>query len=597
MWILFNLFLAFLPPSWATREVPLSEIRQLYSHIPGAYLISRESHDLEDPRFIELNDTFYPKGISSSNHDYTQGLFETDVLAYNSAQDAPDFLGAKETFYSRLKFFPELQKHERPYPYLNGWLSLNHSPLKVLSLPLNAYVSQFGTPPEASVPSDYFSTDFQTEMDQTTGTGLTFENELHLLQNGSAIKEKIRLVQEAKSYVLAAVMAVSCDPSSMPLIEAMIQKARSGIPVYLMIERFYGATLFKGCARRMKREGVRVLEVNDKWKKQSLYSFFHAKFWVTDHQEAIIGGQNVASFENLSTGYNQFNRDTDIRVQGPAATDLALEFFRIWSEHQIPDETLIHIHEEARNKVEIQKRGHLRGRENYAEVLNSQTSRMNGVCRVLVQSPYNRNLSIAKVLETHIAHARHSIFLTTPEVKFSLDHEKTTPLDSFYETLKERARSGVPVEFLSNGLDGGNGELTAALRMGLEHALTYGLRLKALFYQHILSFEPRNNARDHRNYLVDLHRTPNLRTWTHFNYIHAKQAYLDRIVTVVSSLNLDLPSVERNTEAGIVCMDERLSKEMEPQLALDLGNSVPVTSANEFHPPTRLTREQPGERN
>ena len=582
MWFFLCLFGAFLPAFGAAREVPLSEIRELYARVPGFYLVSRASRDLGDPLFLELNQTYYPKGIPDSNQEYTQDLFETDVRAYTESLNAQDFLRAKETYYSRLQFFPELQKHERPYPYLNGWLSLNHPPLKTLSLPLKSYVAQFGEQTKSSLESPYFLPEFQNELDHDTGTTLSFGNQLHLLQNGSALIEKIRLVQDAKTFVLAAVMAVSCDPSSMPLIEAMIQKAKTGIPVYLMIERFYGATLFKSCAHRLRDGGVRVLEINDKWRKQSRYSFFHTKFWVRDGLEAIVGGQNIASFENLSNGYNQFNRDTDLLVTGPAATDFTLEYFRLWAEHRAPDETLILIHEESQHRNEIQKIEHLRGSEHYAEILTSPKTRMNGVCRVLVQSPYHRNLSIAKALEKHIASARHSIFLTTPEVKFSLGQESASPLDSLYETLKQRARSGVPVEFLSNGLDGGNGELTAALRMGLEHALRYHSRIKALFYRHILNVEPRNNARDHRQYLVDLHRTPNLRTWTHFNYIHAKQAYLDRIVTAISSLNLDIPSVERNTEAGIFCMDEKLSSEMEPQLALDLGNSVPVTSSNEF---------------
>ena len=301
-----------------------------------------------------------------------------------------------------------------------------------------------------------------------------------------------------------------------------------------------------------------------------------------DGKEAIVGGQNIVSYENLSTGYNQLNRDTDIKVVGTAATDFTLEYIRLWSEHRTPDETLIKLKQFSLQQKQIEELEKSRGTSNYPDILKNPETQMKGVCRVLVQSPYNRNLSIASVLKKHTAQARHSIFLTTPEVKFNLGNETSSKLDSLYETLKEKARKGVPVEFLSNGLDGGNGELTAALRMGLEHALEYGLRLKALFYRKILSFEPRNNARGNRQYLVNLRQTPNLRAWTHFNYIHAKQAYFDRIVTAVSSLNLDVPSVERNTEAGIVCMDKHLSSEMEPQLALDFGNSVPVTSANEF---------------
>ena len=33
-----------------------------------------------------------------------------------------------------------------------------------------------------------------------------------------------------------------------------------------------------------------MLEVNDKWKRDSRLSFFHAKFWVGDGREAVLGG-------------------------------------------------------------------------------------------------------------------------------------------------------------------------------------------------------------------------------------------------------------------------------------------------------------------
>ena len=40
---------------------------------------------------------------------------------------------------------------------------------------------------------------------------------------------------------------------------------------------------------------------------------------------------------------------------------------------------------------------------------------------------------------------------------------------------------------------------------------------------------------------------------------------------------------DANYEAGAICMDEKLSREMEDQLTLDLVNSVPVLSKNEDH--------------
>jgi phosphatidylserine/phosphatidylglycerophosphate/cardiolipin synthase-like enzyme len=319
--------------------------------------------------------------------------------------------------------------------------------------------------------------------------------------------------------------------------------------------------------------------VNEKWKRSTFLTFFHAKFWIKDGEEVIVGGQNIIKFENNSTGYNNLNRDTDLLIKGPATTDFLEAYLNLWEQHRDQrNGTLQTMNDELAETKKNERIARLRGAEHYNEVFSHPESRMNGVCRSLVQKAYHRNLSIASVLEHHIAHARHSIVMTSPEIKFQPGDR--TRRDRFFSTLKDSAKKGVQIEFVSNGVDGGNGEYTAALRGELEWAVESGHRFATRIWNHILNREPSNNARDHRHYLNDL-RHHGVRTWTHFNYIHAKQAYFDRIATSISSLNLDTPSIERNDEAGAICMDQSLSQAMETQLTLDLVNSVPVMSRNE----------------
>jgi phosphatidylserine/phosphatidylglycerophosphate/cardiolipin synthase-like enzyme len=104
-----------------------------------------------------------------------------------------------------------------------------------------------------------------------------------------------------------------------------------------------------------------------------------------------------------------------------------------------------------------------------------------------------------------------------------------------------------------------------------------GKRFKRNFWNWVLRWEPRKIAEKRRGILLELQENLGLRAWTHFNYMHAKQIYIDRTVTSISSLNLDRASLERNHEAGAICMDDGLSEKMETQLVLDLVNSVPFT--------------------
>jgi len=593
---LFILFAGFFPETALSEEITFQELKAYYDQVPGRYIREKGvgSHSPDLKFWITQNQTIIPEGAEEFDHEYSQSLFETDVDAYTHAFEAPDFLEAKSRFYSSLPFNPRLQAHSRPYGFLNGWLSLNHPPIRSLDLPLEHYTPLFSGPSNRTTESTYFDPKFQSAIDEETGTELSFGNTLTPLFNGDSIKEKTLLVKSATRYVLGAVMAIACDESSQEFIDALIDKAKSGIPVKIMMEGFYGRTLFRPCANRLRRNGVDVVMVNEKWKRRTFLSFFHIKFWIRDGEEAIIGGQNIVKYQNLSTGFNQLNRDTDLKIKGPAVTDLLSSFLDLWDYHaKRRNGSLNSLRAEAQASQLKETQSHLRGRSVYEEKLQNPETRMKGACRMLVQNAYLKNLSIAAVLEKHVKAARQSVILTSPEVHYTPGDEPLTDRDRFYWQLKQKAKEGVQVEFISNGVDGGNGELTAALRTSLERAIRNGNRLGYHLWHWILSFEPRNNAKRHREYLLDLATTKNLRAWTHFNYIHAKQAYFDRIVTSISSVNLDTASMARNEEAGALCMDESLSAEMEKRLTLDLVNSVPVMSSNELSPETiALSQEE-----
>ena len=144
--------------------------------------------------------------------------------------------------------------------------------------------------------------------------------------------------------------------------------------------------------------------------------------------------------------------------------------------------------------------------------------------------------------------------------------------------MRASANRGVNTELILNGVEGGDGEFTEAFRKMMVNAFESGRNFSYHFWKTLLGRSPEKVAQEQRKYLREFQTTPGMRAWTHFNYMHAKQAYFDRIVTSISSVNLDTASLERNYEAGALCMDENLSQQMEVQLTLDLVNSVPVTT-------------------
>ena len=560
----------------------MPELVEYYSKVPGKYIIpnseaigrARTTHFFEDGE-----NNFTPIGENEFDLKFSQDLFKLEVNRFTQYMGGIDFLDAKSRFYSKLIFNERTQKNERTYSYLNGWLTLNHPPIKKLELALDHYTELFSPKNPRPKESAYFSEKFQTDLDEQTGTELTFGNRLHALFNDQSIKEKVRIVKAADHYVFGSVMATICDASSEELVQALIDKAQEGIPVSVMMERFYMSGFFRRCANRLRRGGVDLLLINEKWKPHSLLTFLHAKFWISDNEVAIIGGQNIAKFNNESTGFNQMDRDTDLLVQGPGVTDLTSEFIEFWKSHaRKNNHSLASFEAELKQAKEVQRIAHTRGTAFYEEQLSNPLTRMKGVCRMMLQSSHDRNYSYGDVLKSYAANSKESMIFTGPELEYSPRHS----IPFFDEVRTAATQRGVKVELVGNGVDGGSGEITTEMRLQMEEASEDRRKLRYDFFHKLLNIEPQHVARGHRKNLRELSITPGIRTWTYFNYIHAKQAYFDRIVTSISSFNFDTASFDRNIEAGAICMDENLSAEMEPQLTLDLVNSVPVISASEI---------------
>ena len=568
--------------SASAQNYQLSNLVDYYSQLPGQYI--KPNNDqidkfLGSDFYLNQGNIYTPAGEKMYEFEFTQDLFYLDVNQFIQTMNATDFLDAKVKFYSKLFFNYKTQLNEAPYHYLSGWLSLNHPPIKKIVLPLGNYTKMFSETSFRSDVSTYFSPAFQNKLDQETGTELTFGNKLTTLFNGNSIKEKTRLVNDAKHYVFGAVMAMVCDPSSEEFVQALINKAQSGIPVTIIMEHFYMGIIFKNCTNRLRNGGVDIVLVDDKLKLRSLFTFFHAKFWVRDGEEVIVGGQNIVEYENNSTGFNQLNRDTDLLIQGPATTDFVSEYLSIWEEHaRKRNQSLESYKLEVQKAKEAQRIAHTRGADFYEERLGNQSTRMLGVCRTLVQGPYNRNLSIAQVLRHHIEESQHSIILTSPSLEFDLHKKRFNERNQLISALRASANRGVNTELILNGVEGGDGEFTEAFRKMMVNAFESGRNFSYHFWKTLLGRSPEKVAQEQRKYLREFQTTPGMRAWTHFNYMHAKQAYFDRIVTSISSVNLDTASLERNYEAGALCMDENLSQQMEVQLTLDLVNSVPVTT-------------------
>jgi phosphatidylserine/phosphatidylglycerophosphate/cardiolipin synthase-like enzyme len=517
--------------------------------------------------------------LPEDNPDLIHSLFETDVEMMIRHAGTEDFVSAKKKYYGSQTYNRLTQRYSRSYVYPSDWMSLNHNPIRKLDLPMGVYGQQF-VPLEEKViaHSPLITTEFNQKLDTITGTELTAGNKMRLLNNGEfSYREKVRMVKEAKKFFHSVVMVQYCDESNSEIVDAMIEKARSGVDVRLMVEAVWTKAVLNKCLKKLRAGGVKVTLGGGFFNPKTMFTVHHTKFWIRDGEEAIIGGQNMHDFENNSNGFNNHTRDKDVHVTGPAVTDMLREYIRIWNHERGTDPTMDQ-YKSVVAKLETQERARgLRGKELYDQWLNQEVSSIPGVCRVLIQGTKTTStpMIITNAYIEMIKNTKYSMIINTPTLRYNENKANRQYNSKIVKGMLDAAKNGVKLDMISNGPDGGWGEAGYQLR-----ALAKKLRRKgkpgiAKIFEGMDSLMANVIGRIQRNDLAELIKVPNVDSWMYFNHLHSKQMMFDHIVTSTGSFNLDVHSY-KNHESTMICIDKDLADQSLKGFVSDIVNSVPV---------------------
>lgn len=521
-------------------------------------------------------------------------LFVLDPLAYNAAAGAPDFVTAKQRIYGVKGFDKKKLTYDYNMVHLEDWRSLNHPPVTEINDDLVVWDKDLSPIDYSEQESVFYAPEFQKNLDGISNTELTFGNKLELLENGLSFNRKIEEVKKAKSSILMAVMSFFCDESSRILENALLDKVKEGVDVKLMVEKIWTKAAMMKCMNRMIKGGIDVVFADDLLKKGEEQSLFHDKFMVIDQDKVIMGGANIMASDNISTGTNHMNRDNDVYIQGPLASDAIISFADLWrrfknKKNEKNLEKYAHVKEiefyekQAIEKKKVDVDNKQRGQNLYAEKLANPLTRSQGVCRFLNQSPSTDRNKLTKVFIEYIKNAKSRMSMTNGNAfYFDLpEHkDKERARDTFnkqlYRTIFSSVDRGVKLDIIGNGIDGGYGEASNMFkRMYLKNRFRVNPIPKTIASV-LADFMDKTAAKNNQPYLEALAKKPNIRAWTHFQYMHSKKMQIDRIVTMVSSYNLDEWSADKSHESSVICMDDKLNKEMEKSFLRDVINSQPA---------------------
>lgn len=540
-------------------------LKDYYQHVSNGLIFENpESYELQDSNYKPLASqnrnsllftVDYDKKViipqQSLSPESAEKLFRFSNQLFNQTMNTNDFLKSKIKYYNLTRFDNSNLRFDREILLFSDWKSLIHPPIfKIEEIQLTSRANE----------SVFRTKDYHVEMDAITDTELTHGNKLKLLVNNVSYAEKIKLVQNAKKFVFVAVMSFAPSAEANRLINALIEKAQAGVDVRVIMEKVWTLVAFKKTYLALKAGGVKVELSDDLIRIGRNQALFHSKYFVIDGEVGVMGGQNLVDRSHKATGYNHFNKDTDVRIEGPIVTDLMEDYIKLterFSRREFPTE----YKKIVLDQKELQRMNGTRGTEHYDRWL--ATGNPQGMCRFISQGPHSEKYKISRAYLATFQKMQKDLLFTSQHIGF--EKKKVTKWSSkIYQELFAKARAGYPVTLITNGIDGGFLKTAA----DSPFASFFGSKLNDI--TGYLSTAMR------RNKLEIVAKVDNFQVWQHFQYIHSKVAIIDSEVSAIGSYNFETYSAESSYETAVFCQDQGLTQDLYRDLRLTMANSTPL---------------------
>ncbi len=159
-------------------------------------------------------------------------------------------------------------------------------------------------------------------------------NSASLLVDGDATYSAMAdALKRATSYILLEFYIIKNDKAGAILQEAVIDRVKAGVQVYMLYDEIGSHKLPVGYIRKLRKAGVRIESFNGKrfFLTNIVRANFrnHRKLVIVDGREAFVGGLNVG-VEYVGRGRMGYWRDTFLKLEGPAVLEAQLCFLEDW---------------------------------------------------------------------------------------------------------------------------------------------------------------------------------------------------------------------------------------------------------------------------
>ena len=335
------------------------------------------------------------------------------------------------------------------------------------------------------------------------GSVYTENNEIEIFIRGKdKLKSLIKDLKAAKQTINLCYYIYASDSSGDSVSNVLIEKAKQGVTVNLLIDGFGSKRFSRKKFKQLKKAGVNIVEFFPPLKLFRSINLRvnyrnHRKLAIIDGKIAYIGGINIRNDHMEEDGKFVEWRDEHLRIIGDSVFDIQRLFLKDWRYAFAP----------ARDKNY--------NLEKYFAMNDEVTS--NCGVQIIHSGPDDNRQQIKLAMIKMIMSAKKSVSIQSPYF---------VPDDSFLDAIKAAALSGVEVNIMIPQIPDQTIPYYATLSY-CEDLIKYGVNIYA-----------------------------------RRGFIHAKTIVVDESVSMVGSCNCDIRSFSLNFEAGAVVYDKKFAVEM-----------------------------------
>lgn len=164
-------------------------------------------------------------------------------------------------------------------------------------------------------PSVSEKTKKKVEQDSFYGAGEGPERARVLADNGEALEERIRLISQAEERIIMSTFEFRTDESGMDMLAALLDAAKRGVQVQLLVDGFAAFTNMTGNEYFMALSGMETAEIRIYSPVNPLFPWrlmgrMHDKYLIADDMAYILGGRNTYDyFLGYHDGYKNYDWD------------------------------------------------------------------------------------------------------------------------------------------------------------------------------------------------------------------------------------------------------------------------------------------------